>query len=169
MNTENTTTEPKDTLRSFLTEELEDIKSSLGKLKGKLNESDFNSLEGELNERRKLLDSLQDEDDSQLFLLRREVGVLKESVEALSVKQKWWSILPASFWIGIAVFAVLFYFVWLAVLQWRGSNQGLIYDYPATQTAQAAQTELSSQLTATAQGILSSPTEIPVATQTQTP
>jgi hypothetical protein len=44
MNIENTTTEPKDTLRSFLTEELEDIKSSLGKLKGKLSESDFNSL-----------------------------------------------------------------------------------------------------------------------------
>ena len=169
MNIENTTTEPKDTLRSFLTEELEDIKSSLGKLKGKLSESDFNSLEEELNERRKLLDSLQDDDDSQLFLLRREVGVLKESVEALSVKQRWWSVLPATFWIAIATLAVLLYFVWLAVLQWRGSNQGLIYDYPATQTAQAAQTELSSQMTATAQGILSSPTEIPAATQAQTP
>ena len=61
------------------------------------------------------------------------------------------------------------YFVWLAVLQWRGSNQGLIYDYPATQTAQAAQTEQSDQMTATAQEILSNPTEMPVATQTQTP
>lgn len=169
MNTENTTAEPKDTLRSFLTEELEDIKSSLGKLKGKINESDFNSLERELNERKELLDSLQDEDDSQLFLLRREVGVLKEGVEALSVKPRWWAILPVSFWIAIAVFAVLLYFVWLAVLQWRGSNQGLIYDYPATQTAQAAQTELSSQMTATAQGIMSSPTENPAATQAQTP
>lgn len=169
MNTENTTTEPKDTLRSFLKEELEDIESSLGKLKGKINESDFKSLEGELNERRELLDSLRDEDDSQLFLLRREVGVLKESVEALSVKPRWWSILPITFWIAVAVFAVLLYFVWLAVLQWRGSNQGLIYDYPATQTAQAAQTELSNQMTATAQGILSSPTGIPAATQAQTP
>jgi hypothetical protein len=77
--------------------------------------------------------------------------------------------LPVSFWLAITILAVLLYFVWLAVLQWRGSNQGLIYDYPATQTAQAAQTELSSQMTATAQGILSSPTEIPAATQAQTP
>src|SRR4030095_16124020 len=99
MNTENTTTEPKDTLRSFLKEELEDIKSRLGKLKGKIKESDFNSLEGDLNERREILDSLQDEADSQLFLLRREVGVLKESVEALSAKRRWWSMFPASFWI----------------------------------------------------------------------
>jgi hypothetical protein len=144
MNTENTTTEPKDTLRSFLKEELEDIKSSLGKLKGKIKESDFNSLEADLNERREILDSLQDENDSQLFLLRREVGVLKESVEALSAKQRWWSILPVSFWITITTLAVLLYFVWLAVLQWRGSNQGLIYDYPATQTAVATQATLSS-------------------------
>jgi hypothetical protein len=144
MDTENTTTEQKDTLRSFLKEELEDIKSRLGKLKGKIKETDFNSLEGELNERMELLDSLQDEDDSQLFLLRREVGVLKESVEALTVKRRWWSILPVSFWIVIATLAVLLYFVWLAVLQWRGSTQGLIYNYPATQTAVATQATLAS-------------------------
>jgi hypothetical protein len=144
MNTENTTTEPKDTLRSFLQEELEDIKSSLGKLKGRLKEPDFSSLEGDLNERREILDSLQDEDDSQLFLLRREIGGLRESVEALSVKPRWWSIVPVSFWIAIPILAVLGYFFWLGLLQWRGSNQGLIYDYPATQTAVATQATLSS-------------------------
>jgi hypothetical protein len=157
MKTENTTTEPKDTLRSFLKEELEDIKTRLGKLKGKIKEPDFNSLEGELNERREILDSLQDEEDSQLFILRREIGVLKESVEALSVKRRWWSILPASFWIAIAALVVLLYFVWLGLLQWRGSNQGLIYDYPATQTAVATQATLSSAtLTPTP-----TPTQIP--------
>ena len=125
-------------MRSFLKEETEDIEKELKKLKGKIKEEDFNSLQVQLKERTEALDSLQDEDNSQLFVLRREIGVLKESAQSFSVKQKWWSRIPSALWVLIFTVPVIVYIFWLSFVQWR--NQGQIYDYPATQTAVATQT-----------------------------
>jgi hypothetical protein len=121
---------------SFLSEEIENIRIRLGGLKVK--KEDFNSLEFELNEKKNRLDQFEDEDDSQLFILRREIGMLREYVEALTIKPRFWSQIPPSGWIALVTLPLILYFAWLSFVQWR--NLDKIYDYPATQTAIASQT-----------------------------
>jgi hypothetical protein len=164
MNTDNSMNGPKDTLKIFLKEDIEDIRTRLASLKGKLKAEDFNTLEAELNERSETLDSLKDEDKTHLFILRREIGQLRESIESLAVKQGWWSTLPYYARVVLIILPVVLYLAVLSLIQIL--NKGDIYNYPATQTAQVAQTVLASQMTATAQAAVSSPLVTPVATQT---
>lgn len=147
MDTDTPTNDQKDSLKAFLREEIENAKTRLESLHGKLHEDDFQALEAELKEISDTLETLTDEDNTQLFLLRREIGLLRENMEALAVKQSWWSRLPFSAKIAVFVVPVVLYFVWLSFVQWR--NQGQIYDYPATQTAIAAETTLPSPTTTT--------------------
>ena len=155
MNMDNTTNGQNDTLKSFLKEEIDGIRTRLGVLKGKIKKEDFDSLEAELNEKSEALESIQDDEDSQFFLLRREIGMLSDSTEALAVKQRWWSKIPAALWVVIILLPVIFYFVWLSFVQWR--DQGQIYNYPATQTAVATQATLPGS------------TAMPTSTSTQIP
>jgi hypothetical protein len=155
MNIENPTNEEKDTLRSFLKEEIQSVRERLISLKANIKQNDFNSLDAELNEKSETLNSLKDEDDSQLFILRREIGLLRESVEARAVKRRWWSRLPPYALVGMITLPVILYFAWLSFVQWR--NQGQIYNYPATQTAVATQATLPG------------PTAMPTSTPTQIP
>ncbi len=154
MNPDQPTTEQPDTLKSFLKEELDDIGTRLGLLKGKIKDEDFKDLEADLNDKNQTLDASQD-DDSQLFLLRREIGLLKESVAAMAVKRSWWTKIPAVLWIFIVTLPIVLYLFWLSFVQWRDQSQ--IYDYPATQTAVAA-------LTTTAPAPSITPTPIPTVT-----
>jgi hypothetical protein len=144
MNNDPKTNMPKDTLRSFLQEEIKDLETRLGQLKGKIKDADYQSMAGDLQERRETLDAIQDDNDSQLYLLRREIGMFSENLEALSVKRRWWSGIPLTAWLALLALVIVLYFGWLYFLQWRGGNQGLIYDYPATLTATAMQAEAPS-------------------------
>ncbi len=140
MDTGTSTNSQKDTLKSFLKEEIESIRTRLQALKGKLHEDDFQALDAELNERSQTLDTLTDADDTQLFILRREIAALRENTEALATRRSWWSRIPFSAKVAIFTAPFILYFVWLSLVQWR--NQGQVYDYPSTQTAVAAQTAL---------------------------
>ena len=142
MNSDNKTNEEKDTLKSFLKEEVDSVRKRLDALKGKVKDEEYDSLNRELNEKSALLDSIEDEDDSRLFVLRREIGMVKENTDALVAKKGWWSRLPVSVRVGIFILPVLLYFVWFTIVQL--SNQDKIYDYPATQTVVAEQATLSS-------------------------
>jgi hypothetical protein len=142
MKTNNETDEVKDTLKSFLKEEAESVRKRLDALKGKVKAEEYDALNRELNEKSALLDSIEDEDDSQIFVLRREIGMLKENADALVEKKGWWSRLPVSVRVGIFILPVLLYFVWFTIVQL--SNQDKIYDYPATQTVVAEQAARSS-------------------------
>ena len=135
MNNDNSMNEPKDTLRNFLKEEIESIRKRLESLKGSLKIDDFNTLDAELKERSETLDSVKDEDETHLFVLRREIGMLRENMESLAVKQGWWSRLPIYARILIITMPVILYLLVLSLIQWF--NKGQIYDYPATQTAVA--------------------------------
>jgi hypothetical protein len=137
--------EPKDTLKFYLKEEIDNIRERLNALKGKLRAEDFNSLEAELNEMSATLDSLKDEEQTQLFILRRQIGLLRENMESLAVKQSWWSKLPVYARILIITVPVIVYLLVLAAIQrWDSDN---IYNYPATQTAYATQTFMATQAT----------------------
>ena len=160
MNTDNSMNGPKDTLKIFLKEEIENIRTRLASLKGNLKVEDFNTLEAELNERSETLDSLKDEDKTQLFILRRDIGRLRENVETLAVKQSWWSTLPYYVRVLLIILPVVLYLFAMSLIQIL--NKADIYNYPATQTAQVTQTVLTSQMTATAQAV-------PIFTQTQAP
>jgi hypothetical protein len=116
MNTDENINYPRDTLRIFIKEELEHIRMRLALLKGKIREDDFSLLESELNEREEILNILQD-DDIQLFLLRREISLLDENVRSLMVKQGWRSKIPISFWPAIIIIPTVMYLVWLTILQ----------------------------------------------------
>jgi hypothetical protein len=155
MNTDTSTSNQQDSLKAFLQDEIREIKTRLDALKGKLHADDFQSLEADLKERSETLEGLTDDDDTQLFILRRELGTLKENMEALAVRQSLWSRSPFSVKVAIFVVPVILYFVWLSFVQWR--NQGQIYDYPATQTAVAAQTVLPSPTVAATP----TPTQLP--------
>jgi len=135
MNNDNSMNESKDTLRIFLKEEIENARKRLDSLKGSLKIDDFNTLDEELKERSETLDSVTDEDETQLFVLRREIGLLQENMESLAVKQGWWSRLPIYARIMIITVPVILYLLVLSLIQWF--NKGQIYDYPATQTAVA--------------------------------
>lgn len=138
MNTDQSMSESKDTLRFYLQEELEAARTRLSFLKGDLRADDFTALEAELNERSETLDSLTDQDDTQLFILRREIGLLKENMEALAVKQSWWSRLPIYARVLLFTVPVVLYLLVLSLLQ--HFNRGQIYNYSATQTTIATQT-----------------------------
>ncbi len=142
MNIDTSSGNQKDSLKAFLKDEIKDIRTRLDALKGKLHADDFQSLQAGLNDRSDALETLTDEDDTQLFIVRREIGMLRENMEALAVKQSLWSRLPFSAKVAVFVVPLVLYFVWLSFVQWR--NQGKIYDYPATQTAIAAQTVVPS-------------------------
>ena len=142
MNSDNETKEVKDTLKFFLKEEIESVRKRLDALKGKAKDEEYDSLNRELNEKSAILDSIEAEDDSRLFVLRREIGMLKEDTDALGAKKGWWSRLPVSVRVAILILPVLLYFVWFTIVQMR--NQDRIYDYPATQTVVAEQATLSS-------------------------
>ncbi len=161
MNTDTSMNESKDTLKIYLREEIDGAKKRLEFLKGSLRADDFKALEEELNERSATLDALTDEDATRLFILRREIGLLKENMESLAVRQSWWSRLPVTARIMLFVVPVVLYLLVLSVVQWL--NRGQVYDYPATQTAIAAQTMPASQAT------MSSPTVTPTPTLTETP
>jgi hypothetical protein len=157
MNTDKSMSEPKDTLKFFLKEEIDNIRERLDALKGKLRADDLNSLDTELNEMNVTLDSLKDEDQTQLFILRRQIGILRENMETLVVKQSWWSKLPVYARILIITVPVILYLLVLAGIQrWDSDN---VYDYPATQTAYATQTLMATQVTLST--TTSSPTPTP--------
>ena len=139
-------------LRSYLREELDSIKTQIEALK--IDEEDRSSLDAELTEKTDRVVSFEEDTDTQLFILRREIGVLRENVEALTVKRNLWSRIPMAGWIAIITLPLFLYFAWLSLVQWRNPEQ--IYYYPGTQTA-VAQTAVASQ------------TVIPVATGTGTP
>jgi hypothetical protein len=162
MNTDNNMNESKDTLRVYLREELDASRKRLESLKGSLRAEDFNTLEEELNERSETLDSLKDEDETQLFILRREIGLLQENMESLAVKQGWWARLPIYARILLFTVPLVLYLFVLSLIQWL--NRGQVYDYPATQTAIAAQT-----MPAASQGTLPSPTATPTPSLTPAP
>jgi hypothetical protein len=161
MNTDTSMNESKDTLKIYLREEIDGAKKRLEFLKASLRVDDFKALEEELNERSATLDALTDEDETRLFILRREIGLLKENMESLAVRQSWWSRLPVTARIMLFVVPVVLYLLVLSVVQWF--NRGQVYDYPATQTAIAAQTMPASQAT------LPGPTVTPTPTLTDTP
>jgi hypothetical protein len=161
MNTDTNMNESKDTLRIYLGEELAGARKRLESLKGSLRADDFKTLEEELNERSDTLDSLKDEDETQLFILRREIGLLHENMESLAVKQNWWDRLPVYARILVVVIPVVLYLIVLSFIQWFNKSQ--VYDYPATQTAIATQTMLANQAT------FSSPAGTPIPTLTQAP
>jgi len=138
MNPDNPTNEQKDTLKAFLKEEVDGLSARLDVLQGKIKREDFASLQADLSEKRITLESLEDDDDSQLFILRREIAALKDSTEALAVKRSWWSKVPAAMWIVIIALPIIAYIAWLSFVQWN--NQNYIYNYPLTETAVAAQT-----------------------------
>ena len=140
MKTENETNKEYETLKSFLEKEIEDIGKRLGELKSKIKEDDFKSLEEELDERRETLKALQEEDDSQLFLLRRELGTLKGNVEARAIRPRWWKRIPGPAWIVIITLPLVLYFAVLSVMQWQ--SQSVINSY-ATQTVAAEQAAVS--------------------------
>ncbi len=162
MNTDNNMNEAKDTLRVYLREELDGSRKRLESLKGSLRPDDFKTLEEELKERSETLDSLKDEDETQLFILRREIGLLQENMESLAVKQGWWARLPVYGRILLFTVPVVLYLLVLSLIQWF--NRGQVYDYPATQTAIAAQT-----MPAASQATLPSPTSTPTPSLTLTP
>jgi hypothetical protein len=161
MNTDNNMNEAKDTLRVYLREELDGSRKRLESLKGSLRPDDFKTLEEELKERSETLDLLKDEDETQLFILRREIGLLQENMESLAVKQSWWARLPVYARILLFTVPVVLYLVVLSLIQWF--NRGQVYDYPATQTAIASQTMPASQAT------MSGPAVTPIPTLTQAP
>jgi hypothetical protein len=130
-------------LRSYLREELKNIKSQMGTLK--IKKDDFNSLDTELVEKTNRVVAFEDEDDTQLFILRREIGLLRENLEALAVKQSWWSRLPVYARVLLFTVPVVLYLLALSLLQYFNKTE--IYNYPATQTAVASQTMPASQAT----------------------
>ena len=138
MNPDQPITEPTDTLKSFLKEEIDGLSARLDVLQGKIKREDFAELQADLSEKRITLESLEDNDDDQLFILRREIAALKDSAEALAVKRSWWSKVPAVMWVVIIALPIIAYIAWLSLVQW--SNQSYIYNYPLTETAVAAQT-----------------------------
>jgi hypothetical protein len=143
MNADNSTPEPKDTLKFFLKEEIESARERLKSLTGRLRADEFNSLDAQLNDLNATLDSLKDEDQTQLFILRRQISLVRENMESLAVKQSWWSKLPVYARILVITVPVILYLCVLAAIQ--RLNQEKIYNYPATQTALASQTMLATQ------------------------
>jgi hypothetical protein len=164
MNTEKSMNQSKDTLRIFLREEIDNAEKRLQALKGSLKAEDFNTLEEELKERSETLDSLLDEDETQLFILRRQLGLLRENMETLAVKQSWWARLPLYGRIMLFTVPVVLYLLVLSLVQW--ANKGNIYDYPATQTAIASQTMLPTLPATNAQATLPGPTAAAPSTPT---
>lgn len=153
MSIENTPIGQNDTLRSFLQEELEDashrldlvedriaeqnaggIKAWFKRLRGRISDVEYKSLRAELEDKNNRLKDLPD-DDVRLFLLRKEIGILKEEVQALGAGQKWH--IPLAVWVGILLLLIFIYFLSLSVIQ--GRNQEMINDF-ATQTAEAMPT-----------------------------
>ena len=140
MNTDQVPNEQTDTLKTFLKEEIEATRERLNSLKDKIKEEDFNSLDSELDIKSGILDSLE-EGDIQLFLLRRDLGMLRENLEELTVKQGWWSRLSIPLRVAIITTPILLYFLLLAVFQL--TNPAKIYNYPATQALFATQTAVA--------------------------
>ena len=138
MNTDNSMNQSNDTLRKFLREEIDNAQLRLESIKGSLKAEDFDTLQAELKERSETLDSLKDEDETQLFILRRHLGLFRENMESLAVKQSWWARLPVYARVLLITIPVVVYLLVLSLIQW--ANKGAIYDYPATQTAFATQT-----------------------------
>ena len=167
MNTDNSMQAPKDTLKFYLKEEIESIRNRLTSLKGDLKAEDYTTLEAELNERSERLDSLTDEEETQLFILRREIGLLRENLESLAVKQSWWSRLPVYGRILVFIVPMVLYLLVLSLIQIF--NKGQIYDYPATQTAIATQTIQATQPASLPQPTLSGPAVTPTASPTSAP
>ena len=122
----------------------------LKRLWAKIDPDDFNSLEQEYKNKIQRVQELPD-GDVRLFLLRREIGTLKEDIAALGGNQKWH--IPTRAWILIAVVLFLLYFGTLAILQ--GQNQGGI-SASATMTASAMPTQVPSPTSA--------PTSLPTVT-----
>lgn len=146
-------------LRSYLREELKYIETQMGTLK--IKKDDFDSLDAELVEKTNRVVSFEEEDDTQLFILRREIGLLRENLEALAVKQSWWSRLPIYARVLLFTVPVVLYLLVLSLLQ--NLNKTEIYNYPATQTAVASQTMPAPEAT------LSGPAVTPVPSLTQAP
>lgn len=157
MNPENTPHEQDENIRIFLQEELNDIGSSLEKLnarleeqkgrsikawlrrsRGRINKEDLDALNDELNSKTARLSQLPD-DDVRLFLLRKEIGSLKEEVASVGVRRSWQLSIWA--WVVIITLPLCLYFAGLVLIQNR--NQGLINTY-ATQTASAMPTPIPS-------------------------
>jgi hypothetical protein len=159
MNTDNNTSQPKDTLRIFLKDEIKSARERLELLKGKLKAEDFATLDAELNESSETLDALRDDEETQFFILRRQLGLLRENMESLAVKQSWWARLPLYGRVLLFVVPVIVYLVVLSLAQWF--NKGQIYDYPSTQTAIATQTMLSAEATLSAPVGTATPTLTP--------
>ena len=167
MNADNSMNAPKETLKTFLKEEIENVRKRLDVLKGSLKADDYDTLDAELKERSETLDSLTDADQTQLFILRREIGALRENMETLAVKQSWWSSLPVYARILVVTVPVVIYLIVLSLIQLL--NKGQIYDYQATQTAIASQTMLATQATSNIEATLSAPVGTPAPTSTLAP
>ena len=166
MSTEITPNDQNESLKSFLQGEIREIELGLAELRKKIeeqnargikswfrrlryriNEDEFHTLENRFEDKSRRLHELDDE-DVRLFLLRREIGILKEDVRFLGARRSWQ--FPTRAWVAIIALPFVIYFIWLAVLQ--GQNQETI-NTSATQTAAALST------------MVPGPTWTPVATQ----
>ena len=157
MTIETSTSTQNETLRNFLQQELDEtggmldslrkkldqqnargIKAWFGRIRGRIDQEDFRSLEEDYKDKSRRLKELSD-DDVRLFLLRREIGTLKEDVSALGSKRNWR--IPPRAWLLIIVVPFIIYFATLAILQ--GQNQEGI-SASATATAAARPTMVAS-------------------------
>lgn len=150
MSNETTPIEQNETFRSFLQEELDDtsrrldlvkdkiekqkargIKAWFRRLRGRIDEEEYRSLKEQWEEKNTRLTKIP-EDDVRLFILRKEVGALKEEVDTLGAERRWH--IPLAIWVVIVLLAIFIYFASLAVIQ--GVNQDIIGTYAAqTETA----------------------------------
>ena len=139
MTTPSPVNDQNEALRTFLAGEIESGKGRLEELKPKLKAADYKLLDDQFAEKSEILDSATT-DRNQLLILRREIGILRESAEALSVKPSLWSRIPIAVRVAIFTLPFLIYFLLLSIFQWN--NQAGVRDYAATQSILATQAAL---------------------------
>ena len=156
---------PDETLKTFLGDEIQDLEAALKKLKNQLRRLDLGFLEDELDDKKQILESL-NEGDSRMFYLRKEIGNLRERMESLATRPSLLRRIPTAIWVGIITLPLLIYIIWLWAIQ--SQSQPLIQTLQMkTATAQTATAEVmqtaNAVFTVNAQLITVSTTGTPVA------
>src|SRR6266498_924349 len=140
--------ETKETLKSFLDDEITDIENKLEQIRSRLKDAQLDDLQVEKEDKKERLKPL-DAKDSELFFLRKEIGKTKERAMVLATKQNWWDRLkkwlrvqPVTVWLAAIPALIVIYFLYIFMLQ--VSSQPRIQEVLQTQivqtvTAQALQ------------------------------